>query len=212
MTPEETFAYQAVWQTLEHHGMLLEADAQLPSLASIVAGEPVRGSWWGHAKGHAIYHVAEELYEHADVIAVKLIAGKITYIHHRLWSALLSIGMAQESWQLDNLPDTARTLLEKVSKQHVLRADHLRNIESFKTKSLSEAIRTLEKRLLMYTESIHTETGAHAKILETWTEWANRVGFTEKLVKPEQGKKTFEDILTSLNKQFAAHARLPWVQ
>ena len=210
MTPEETVAYQEVWQTLEHYSLLLEADAQLPSLASIVAGEPVRGSWWGHAKGHAIYHVAEELYEHADVVAVKLIGGKITYIHCNLWPALLSIGIAQEPWQLDNLPDTARTLLARVTNEHVLRTDHLRNIESFKAKSLSESIRTLEKRLLVYTESIHTETGAHAKVLETWTEWANRVGFTEKLVKPEQGKKTFEDILTDLNRHFAAHARLPW--
>ncbi len=212
MTPEETIAYQEVWQTLEHYGLLLEADAQLPSLASIVAGEPVRGSWWGHAQGHAIYHVAEDLYEHADVIAVKLIAGKITYIHRRLWAALLSIGMAQEAWQLNNLSDTARTLLERVTKEHVLRTDHLRNIEGFKTKSLSEAIRTLEKRLLVYTESIHTETGAHAKILETWTGWAIRVGFTEKLAKPEQGKQVFEDILSDLNRKFAAHARLPWIQ
>ncbi|MEO8971333.1 MAG: hypothetical protein ABI406_07010 [Ktedonobacteraceae bacterium] len=210
MTPEETIAYQEVWQTLEHYGLLLEADSQFPSLASIVAGEPVRGSWWGHAHGHAIYHVAEELYEHPDVIAIKLIAGKITYIYRKLWFALLSIGISHEPWQLDNLTDTAHTLLARVTKEHVLRTDHLRNIESFKAKSLSEAIRSLEKRLLVYTESIHTETGAHAKILETWTEWANRVGFTEKLVKPEQGKQVFEDILTGLNSQFATHARLPW--
>lgn len=50
MTPEETVAYQEVWQTLEHYSLLLEADAQLPSLASIVAGEPVRGSWWAMLK------------------------------------------------------------------------------------------------------------------------------------------------------------------
>ncbi len=210
MTPDEMIAYQEVWQTLEHFGLLLEADVQLPSLASIVAGEPVRGSWWGHAHGHAIYHVAEKLYEHPDVVVVKLISGKLTYIHRRLWPALLSISTAQEPWQLHDLSDTARMLLDRVSKEHVLRTDHLRTLEGFKAKSLGDAIRTLEKRLLVYTESIHTDTGAHAKVLETWSEWANRVGFSEKLPKPEQGKKVFEDILTGLNKQFAGQARLPW--
>lgn len=210
MTPEENIAYQEVWQTLEHFGLLLEADVQLPNLASIVAGETVRGSWWGHTQGHAIYHVAEELYEHPDVVVVKLISGKLTYIHRRLWPAFLSISTAQEPWQLHNLPATARTLLDRVSKEHVLRTDHLRTLEGFKAKSLSDAIRTLEKRLLVYTESIHTDTGAHAKVLETWSEWANRVGFTEELPEPGQGKTVFEDIVAHLNKQFVGHTRLPW--
>jgi ankyrin repeat protein len=35
--------------------VLLEHDRELPSVTSIVAGEPISGSWWGHPLGHAIY-------------------------------------------------------------------------------------------------------------------------------------------------------------
>jgi len=29
--------------------MLLETDARLPNVASLIAGEPISGSWWSHA-------------------------------------------------------------------------------------------------------------------------------------------------------------------
>lgn len=211
MTPEETIAFQEVWQTLEYYGLLLEADTQLPSLASIVAGEPVHGSWWGHPQGHTIYHVANELSEHTDIIVVKLIAGKLTYIHRILWSALLGIATEQAPWQLHGLSDTAQILFSRITKDHVLRTDHLRKFDSFNAKALREAIQTLERKLLIYSESSHTETGAHTKILETWSEWSTRIGFTEQPAKPAQGKKIFEDILAKLNSHYGTQAQLPWM-
>src|SRR5262245_15070885 len=40
---------------LVEHGMLLEsARGPLPNVAEIVAGEPIRGSWWGHRRSHEI--------------------------------------------------------------------------------------------------------------------------------------------------------------
>jgi hypothetical protein len=37
-------------------GIALEsARGPVPSLAEAIAGEPIRGSWWGHRKAHQIF-------------------------------------------------------------------------------------------------------------------------------------------------------------
>ena len=70
-----------VLEELERYGILLESDARLPSVAGLVAGEPVRGSWWGHPRGQNIYRIAGWLGEHPDVVVSKLVSGKVTYVH-----------------------------------------------------------------------------------------------------------------------------------
>ncbi|MEJ7730345.1 MAG: hypothetical protein WKG00_14145 [Polyangiaceae bacterium] len=61
----------------------LTAQPPLPSLVEEVAGEPVRGSWWAHAKGGDIYRIANELEDHDEVLVAKLVAGKVTFVHAR---------------------------------------------------------------------------------------------------------------------------------
>src|SRR5581483_2271004 len=39
---------------LESRGLWLVSDPRLPSLATVVAGEPVRGSWWAHPESQRI--------------------------------------------------------------------------------------------------------------------------------------------------------------
>jgi len=79
-----------VMATLIEHGMLLEsARGPLPSAAEIVAGEPIKGSWWGHPRGHAIYAVLNVLDESPDVARMRLVNGKVTLVHRRLWPALV---------------------------------------------------------------------------------------------------------------------------
>ena len=46
---------------LEDAGILLVQDATLPSVTTLVAGGPVRGSWWAHEQSHSIFAVLEEL-------------------------------------------------------------------------------------------------------------------------------------------------------
>jgi hypothetical protein len=43
------------------HGILLLSDSVLPSLVTLIAEEPVRGSWWGHPKGNLIYNLSQIL-------------------------------------------------------------------------------------------------------------------------------------------------------
>jgi hypothetical protein len=77
---------------LVEHGMLLEsARGPLPSGAEMVAGEPIRGSWWGHPANHAIFDALNFLAESPDVVRTRLVNGKVTLVHRRLWPALARV-------------------------------------------------------------------------------------------------------------------------
>ncbi len=77
---------------LIEHGMLLEsARGPLPNVAELIAGEPIRGSWWGHAAGHAIFEELNVLADSPDVVRTRLVNGKVTLIHRRLWPALVRV-------------------------------------------------------------------------------------------------------------------------
>jgi hypothetical protein len=86
VSPKEALAF------VERHGVVLQAArGSVPSLAEAVAGERIRGSWWGHPKGRDIYGAAEAVCESPDVLVCKLVQGKITYVHRRLWPALVKL-------------------------------------------------------------------------------------------------------------------------
>lgn len=74
---------------VEREGLaLLSARGPVPNLAEAVAGQPIRGSWWGHPKGRAIYLAAGAVAQSKDVILCRLVGGKVTFVHRRLWPAL----------------------------------------------------------------------------------------------------------------------------
>ncbi len=65
------------------------ARASVPSLAHVVAGEPIRGSWWAHPKGKDIFRPSRVIRRSPDVLVCRLVDGKITYVHRRMWPALI---------------------------------------------------------------------------------------------------------------------------
>jgi hypothetical protein len=86
MTPKQGLAWVA------QQGVVLQAArGPVPSLAQTIAGEPIRGSWWSHAKAHEIFRVADAISESEDVLVCKLVEGKVTYVHRRLWPALVKL-------------------------------------------------------------------------------------------------------------------------
>jgi hypothetical protein len=86
MTPKQGLAFVA------QHGVVLQAArGPVPSLAATIAGEPIRGSWWSHPKAHEIFRVADAISESETVLVCKLLEGKITYVHRRLWPALVKL-------------------------------------------------------------------------------------------------------------------------
>ena len=202
--------FRQALEALRRDGLLLTSDQTLPSVASLVAGEPIRGSWWAHPTAHDIQNVADLLGDHPDVIIVKLVSGKNTYLHRRLWPAVHAVGRAREPWQLDGLSPVAQRLLDAVTKQGTLRTNDVPWTGGPKKDSPGEGARQLERRLLAYSEAVHTETGAHAKRLEGWESWAKRVGLAERKLTPERAKKELEDVMTDLNDRFQANGRLPW--
>ncbi len=196
-TPNVERQAAAVFRELERHGLLLETDPKLPSLVALVAGGPVRGSWWGHPLGHTIFVTGEALFAHRDVLLAKLVSGKATWIHRRLWPAVLSAALSREPWQLGGLSREAEKLLETVEREGQARAS-------------GEVARELERRLLARGEQAHTSSGRHAKVLESWNRWAERLRVTGPGPAPEAARRELDGVLATLNEGFDGHGRLPW--
>jgi hypothetical protein len=78
--------------TLRERGVLLEsANGPIPNVAELVAGEPISGSWWSHPDSHAIFAVVNELADSPDVVRLRLVGGKVTLVHRRVWPALVRV-------------------------------------------------------------------------------------------------------------------------
>ena len=79
-------------QFVEQHGVVLEAGrGPVPNLAEAVAGGPIRGSWWAHEKGRAIFRATRAVRDCDQILVCRLVGGKITYIHRRLWPAIVRL-------------------------------------------------------------------------------------------------------------------------
>jgi hypothetical protein len=84
MTSRQALAF------IRKHGVVLEAaQGPVPSLAEVIAGEPVRGSWWSHPKSHEIFAVTRAIRDSDNVLVCRLIKGKVTFVHRRLWPVLV---------------------------------------------------------------------------------------------------------------------------
>ena len=82
-TPRAALAF------VRRHGIVLEtARGGVPSLAEAIAGAPLRGGWWSHPKGREIFRLTRGLRDSRDVLVCRLVVGKITFVHRRLWPAL----------------------------------------------------------------------------------------------------------------------------
>ncbi len=80
---------------VRRHGVVLQAArGPVPSLAEAIAGGRIRGSWWAHPKGKAIFKAAQAIADSNDVLVCRLVDGKITYVHRRLWAALVRLAPA----------------------------------------------------------------------------------------------------------------------
>jgi hypothetical protein len=198
-----------VLAVLERDGLLLVADSLLPSVVSLVAGERVRGSWWGHRLGGEIFRVVNAAADGPDVLTVKLISGKVTLVHRRLWPAIAAIGRAREAWQMDELAAESLVLLEMVDEDGRLDWDAVPPFLPPNGSPAVGAVRQLEARLLVHTSEVHTPRGAHARNLQTWGAWADSAGIG---LPPSAagGRQQLETVLEQLNKQHGARARLPW--
>lgn len=182
---------------LEKHGFLLLQDPRLPNLAALVAGKPVRGSWWGHRAGSRIFDVAGRLEQHKDVLIIKLVAGKVTFVHRRFWPALAAIGRAREGWQTRGLSRPARRLLARVDDRQCVH-------------TTGGAARELERALLVVGRDVHTDSGAHAKELTTWERFAREVGVPLRRRSAARAREELEAAAEEMAEESGARVSLPW--
>ena len=157
-----------------------------------MAGEPIRGSWWGHRKSHQIFAASRRLGSADDAIAIPLINGKVTFVHRRLWPALLGVALSREPWQMRGLSAEARTLLKRVERDGEL-------------ESSGRAVHELERRLLVMSREVHTDRGAHAKIIESWRYWAKRTRVNA-MDDVSTARRALETAAAALGRR----AKLPW--
>lgn len=184
----------AVLRRLRAKGLLLQQDKTLPSVVGLVTGEALRGSWWSHPKGRLIFAVLSALSERPDVLFTKLISGKSTLVHRRLWPALAAVGAAREPWQLRRLPPAARRLLARVDRGgRTVRAS-------------GAAVKELETRLLVVARQVHTESGRHEIVLQDWSAWSDAVR-VRPLRSAASARRTLERAAARLG---APPDALPW--
>ena len=84
-------AKQAIAFVRKHGVVLMSARGPVPNLAQAIAGEPIRGSWWAHPKSHSIFRLCGAVCDSTDILVCRLVDGKVTYVHRRLWPALIRL-------------------------------------------------------------------------------------------------------------------------
>jgi hypothetical protein len=121
------------------HGVVLEsASGPVPSLADVIAGGPIRGSWWGHARSHEIFALTRAVRDCPDVLVCRLVDGKITYVHRRLWPALVRVSER-----------FSRKQLAKVQEKHTASGRHVSEEVAFPgwvSRELSARARQLDEQ------------------------------------------------------------------
>ena len=86
ITPAQALAF------VKKNGVVLEsARGPVPNLAEWIAGERIRGSWWGHRRGPQIFRCSRAIRDSKEVVVCRLLGGKVTYLHRRLWPALVRL-------------------------------------------------------------------------------------------------------------------------
>lgn len=75
---------------VEAHGVVLvSAKADAPRLTEAIVGAPIKGSWWAHPQSHHIFAILNAVTDSGQVLICRLVKGKVTLVHRRLWPHLV---------------------------------------------------------------------------------------------------------------------------
>ncbi len=100
------------------HGIVLESAAgPVPSLSAAIAGEPIRGSWWSHPRSHEIFELTQAIRGREDVLVCRLVNGKVTFVHRRLWPALVRVAKLFPEKQLAQVHEVHTSSGRHVTKE-----------------------------------------------------------------------------------------------
>ena len=127
-------------------------------------------------------------------------------MHQRLWPALVAVGAARASWQLRGLSDDGAALLAAIGRRRTPTATRALMPEA-DAKQRQRVVRELEQRLLIHTDEVHTESGAHAKYAQTWRTFARANRIDDRLPTPSVAKAAFEAVNGPLREFMARSAQ-----
>jgi hypothetical protein len=112
VTPRQAAAF------VRKHGIVLESAAgPVPSLSVAIAGEPIRGSWWSHPRSHEIFELTQAIRGREDVLVCRLVNGKVTFVHRRLWPALVRVAKLFPKKQLAQVHEVHTSSGRHVTKE-----------------------------------------------------------------------------------------------
>jgi hypothetical protein len=115
MSAADTLAF------IEEHGVVLvAARGPVPRLVEVIAGEPIQGSWWAHPASRRIFAVLQALEASGDLLACRLVQGKVTLVHRRLWPALTRLEQ-----------HFTRQQLAQIHQEHTPSGKHVNRIVKF---------------------------------------------------------------------------------
>lgn len=101
MNGPSSYSVAAALAFVAEHGVVLaSAKGLAPRLIDVIAGEQIVGNWWSHRRASEIYNILVAVQESDGVLVCRLLAGKITLIHRRLWPALACLAEDFEPGQL----------------------------------------------------------------------------------------------------------------
>ena len=126
MTPNQAIEF------VREHGVVLESGrGPVPSLAEAVAQGPLKGSWWSHPKSKEIFALTRSVRDNDDVLVCRVVGGKITFVHRRLWPALIRLADRLPVVQLrhrvdDEQPDVLRLVRMKAAVIEFMRCSLLK--------------------------------------------------------------------------------------
>jgi hypothetical protein len=99
-TAEEALAF-----VRENGVVLVSAKGTAPRLTEAIIGEPIKGGWWTHAQHRKIYAILGAVTESDQILVCRLIDGKVTLVHRRLWPSLVRVASRFAPEQLTQVRD-----------------------------------------------------------------------------------------------------------
>ena len=159
------------WLAAAKIATLTTSNDHIPSLVEELTGTRVGGSWWSHPRAHLIYNTYRRIAESRHVLTVKLVEGKVTFVHRDLWPSLLS-AVSDQEWQRrarSKLKPLGQELLGVVEERGaLLLTPASAPMPGVEYRALRNAKQALERRCLVISGDRHTAKGRHAPHLESW--------------------------------------------